>query len=96
MKKNNTINEVMQREKARAKTIHRVFFYIDNVMMVVILCTEGYFYKQYFAAQSSDEKMRIIRIIYILPAILEVVFSLLLTVSACYIASWLKRSFGKK
>ena len=35
-------------------------------------------------------------LIQLLPSLLEIVFSLLLVVSACYITSWVKKSTGKK
>ena len=35
-------------------------------------------------------------IVQFLPAIFEIVFSLILAVSACYIANWVNKSTGKK
>ena len=64
--------------------------------MVIILCIQGFLWHEFITAQSHDAKDRTIFVFGIFPAILEVVFSLLLSISACYIATWVVRSTGKK
>ena len=56
MQKHDPINEVMQREKARAKTVNRVFLLFDSVMIAIMLCMIRFLYPEFFARQSFDEK----------------------------------------
>ena len=47
-------------------------------------------------ANSYNERIRFAFVASLLPSLLEIVFSLLLVVSACYITSWVRKSTGKK
>ena len=50
---------------------------------------------EFLNAKDHEEKLRKKFEILLLPSILEVVFSLLLVVAACYIKSWVRKSTGK-
>ena len=86
----------MRNEKARSATIHRLFLFIDIIMMVLIPCTVGFIHHEQQIAQDTVVRDRIGFVIELMIPILEVLFSLTLTISACYIASWIKESTGKK
>ena len=60
------------------------------------LGSEGILFHVAIDANSRDKKILVEYESYLLPSFLEVVFSLLLVVSACYITSWLGKSTGKK
>ena len=47
-------------------------------------------------ANSYNERIRFAFVASLLPSLLEIVFSLLLVVSACYITNWVRKSTGKK
>ena len=72
----------MKREKDRAKAIHKVFFFVDIVLMVLISCLLGFLV--YTARPGNDDKSYMLAnlMITVVPSILEVVFSLVLFISA--------------
>ena len=72
----------MKREKQRAKAIHKVFFFVDIVLMVLISCLLGFLV--YTARPENDDKSFMLAnlMITVVPSILEVVFSLVLFISA--------------
>ena len=85
----------MKREKARAKTIHRVFLFIDIVLIALMPCMSYYLYHKLYNTYTLDEALTFIFWIDIINPIFEVVFSLILALSACYIAVWVTKSTGK-
>ena len=72
----------MKREKDRAKAIHKVFFFVDIFLMVIISCLLGFLV--YTARPENDDKSYMLAnlMITVVPSILEVVFSLVLFISA--------------
>ena len=95
MQKHNNIDEALKKEKARATKIKRVFLLIDITIILMQLSTMGILTFEFRNAKEHDEKLRTKFEILLLPSILEVVFSLLLVVAACYIKSWVRKSTGK-
>ena len=57
---------------------------------------EGILFYEALGANSIDLEFRIAFAAELLPSSLEIVFSLLLVVSACYITNWVRKSTGKK
>ena len=84
----------MQNEKARAKTIHKIFLCVDIVTIVLMLCIDGFILHQFYD-QDGGINIRDISAIFLFPSVLKVISSLLLALSACYIARWVRKSTGK-
>ena len=77
-------------------TIKRVFFLVDIMLILMQISIEGILIYEANIASSHDEIVHIVFERLLFPSLLEIVFSLLLVVSACYITSWLRKSTGKK
>ena len=96
IRRHSSINETMQNEKTRAKSIKRIFLFIDLLLMVTIPAVFGFLWYQFYHPKDGITHQQIGSAIRYLPPSLEVVFSLVLVFSACYIASWVKNSTGKR
>ena len=95
--KHSQIDRAIQHEKIRAKLIHRVFFVVDIVITICLLSTQGFLWHKLLNFDNSDSRWhRVAFALELFPTILEVLFTLLLTISACYIASYVRGSTGKK
>ena len=69
---------------------------MDIMLILMQLSIEGTLVYLVVDANSQEKKVRIVFLAQLLPSFLEIAFSLLLVISACYITSWLKKSTGKK
>ena len=67
--------------------------------MVVVISIDGIIYLEFIKLSGhdhNDETTRLLFVLYLLPAVLEAVFSLILAISACLIANWVTQSTDKK
>ena len=69
---------------------------MDITLILIQLSTEGILFYEAFDNDTHDWQDGFHLLFYLLPSLLEVVFSLLLVVSAYYITIWLRKSSGKK
>ena len=84
--------------KARTKLTYIVFLFIDITLMVILPLIQQFLEHEWFARYQTKGKTwtRLGFSINLLPSCLEAVFSLILVISACQIASWITRSTGKR
>ena len=73
---------------------------MDITLISMQLGAVGILFYEYLYVSSYEEhyheQVRIAFAIDLLPSLLEIIFSLLLVVSACHITSWVRKSTGKK
>ena len=87
------IDKDMKKEKVKGLMIHRIFIIIDMIIVISLLSIEGFLnYKKHCTEDSSQTEKSLYYMIVFFPPIMEIIFSLLLVLSACYIGHWIKQS----
>ena len=86
----------MKHERAKSQSVKMLFLLIDIVLMILIPSIECYMLYKMWTAKNQEVANSDWFMIYLYPSILEAVFSLILTLSAVYIAKWVKKSTHKK
>ena len=91
-----SIDAAMKHEKARAQKIDKIFLFIDIILMALIPTIGGLLLPVYVGASSRDWFIRYEFFLYLYGSGSQVIFSTILALSACIIASQLTKSTGKK
>ena len=91
-----SIDLEMKNERGRNKSVQRTFLGIDIIVSSIMICVIGLLWYVFFYAHDSDEFGTIHFIIHLCPPILDSTFSLILVLSAFYLAKSIRKSTGRK